>query len=157
MTVGTPRPELAGIAVPVTASGKARDWRLTAGWGTRSQTGVTMPGRGRVDARPYAPDEAAADALQTLLGPTTRDVWMNSASYWRNIPERVWDLKIGGYQVLKKWLSYREHDTIERALSEKEVSHFQTSARRLAAILLLGPALDLSYHSCSAAHISLAR
>ena len=43
VTAGTPRAELATIAVPVTSPGQARDWRLTAGWGTRTQPGVTMP------------------------------------------------------------------------------------------------------------------
>ena len=152
VTGGMPRPELATIAVPVTAPGIPRDWRLTAGWGTRTQNGVTMPGRGRLDSRQYAPNEAATEAEQALLGPTTRDIWMNGASYWRNVPERVWELKIGGYQVIKKWLSYREHSTLERALTEEEVGHVQASARRLAAILLLGPQLDASYHACAAVH-----
>ena len=111
-----------------------------------------MPGRGRLDTRRYSSDEAATEAEQTLLGATTRDVWMNGASYWRNIPEEVWDLKIGGYQVIKKWLSYREYNTIERALTEEEVSHVQAATRRLAAVLLLGPELDGNYHVCAAAH-----
>jgi hypothetical protein len=152
VTGGMPRAELAAIAVPATAPGRPRDWRLTAGWGARTQNGVTMPGRGRLDARQYAPNEAATEANYALLGPTTRDVWMNGASYWRNIPERIWNLKIGGYQVIKKWLSYREHDTIERPLTEEEVGHVQATARRLAAILLLGPQLDTNYVECAAAH-----
>jgi Type ISP C-terminal specificity domain len=102
VTTGTPRPELATIAVPVTASGQRRDWRLTVGWGTRTQTEVTMPGRGRLVSRPYVASESATEAAQVLLGPVTADVWMNGASYWRNIPEQVWELKIGGYQVIKK-------------------------------------------------------
>src|SRR5205085_1871967 len=61
VTGGMPRPELAAIAVPATAPGRPRDWRLTAGWGTRTQNGVTMPGRGRFDARPYASSEAATE------------------------------------------------------------------------------------------------
>ena len=64
---------------------------------------------------------------------------------------------LGGYQVIKKWLSYREHNTIERALSEEEVSHVQAIARRLAAILLLGPRLDASYRACALAHQRLER
>jgi hypothetical protein len=80
---------------------------------------------------------------------------MNGFSYWRNIPERVWELKIGGYQVIKKWLSYREYGTIERGLTEAEVSHVQAIARRLSAILLLGPQLSASYLSCAAAHQQL--
>ena len=59
---------------------------------------------------------------------------------------------VGGYQVIKKWLSYREYSTIERALSEEEVSHVQAITRRLAAILLLGPQLDANYRAAAAAH-----
>ena len=33
---------------------------------------------------------------------------LNESAYWRNVPEKVWDYTIGGYQVIKKWLSYRE-------------------------------------------------
>ena len=87
-----------------------------------------------------------------MLGETTCDVWMNGSSYWRNLPERVWELKIGGYQVIKKWLSYREHTTLDRALTEEEVGHIQATARRLAAILLLGPQLDTNYLACVASH-----
>lgn len=42
------------------------------------------------------------------LGETTYDIYLNEVAYWRNIPARVWGYYIGGYQVIKKWLSYRE-------------------------------------------------
>jgi hypothetical protein len=152
VSAGAPRPELACIAVPMTAPGAERDWRLTAGWGSRSQRGITMPGRGRADERPFTEAEHAAAVCSVLLGDTTHDVWMNDASYWRNIPEKVWDLSIGGYRVLKKWLSYREESIIERPLSEPEVSHFQATARRLAVMLLMTPELDANYWSCAETH-----
>jgi hypothetical protein len=76
---------------------------------------------------------------------------MNEASYWKCVPELVWECRIGGYQVLKKWLSYRDKSIIERPLGGDEVGHFQQTARRIAAILLLGPALDASYQDCIAA------
>ena len=41
------------------------------------------------------------------------------------------------YQVLKKWLSYREHKVLGRPLSPEEVQHFSDTARRIAAILQL--------------------
>lgn len=156
VTTGTPRHELAAIAVPITAPDKARDWRLTAGWGARNENGVTMPGRGRLVSRPYALAEQPAETERVLLGPTTRDVWMNDASYWHNIPERVWFLKIGGYQIIKKWLSYREYGIIDRALTDDEVGHVQETARRLAAILLLGPELNDNYAACATACYPLA-
>jgi hypothetical protein len=114
-----------------------------------------MPGRGRTDSRLYASSEAATDAERMLLGQTTRDVWMNDASYWRNIPQQVWELRIGGYQVIKKWLSYREYSTIQRSLNQEEVSHVQATARRLAAILLLGRRLNTNYLACAACHRTL--
>jgi hypothetical protein len=36
------------------------------------------------------------------------DVYLNDVAYWKGIPARVWDYTIGGYQVIKKWLSYRD-------------------------------------------------
>ena len=53
------------------------------------------------------------------------------------VPAAVWDYKLGGYQVLKKWLSYRERPVLGRPLLPAEVQHFAVTARRIAAILLL--------------------
>ena len=53
------------------------------------------------------------------------------------MPAAVWDYKLGGYQVLKKWLSYRELTVLGRPLLPAEVQHFAATARRIAAILLL--------------------
>ena len=47
------------------------------------------------------------DALPTL-GETTLDIHLNDRAFWRNVPAAVWTYRLGGYQVLKKWLSYRE-------------------------------------------------
>ena len=96
-----------------------------------------MPGQGRVVERPYTPDERSAigDAAGTL-GETTFDVYLNDRAYWRNVPAAVWGYKLGGYQVLKKWLSYRESKVLGRPLLLDEVQHFADTARRIAAILL---------------------
>ena len=61
----------------------------------------------------------------------------NDRAYWRNIPAAVWSYKLGGYQVLKKWLSYREHKILGRSLNQDEVLHFTNTARRIAAIIRL--------------------
>jgi len=151
VTTGTLRPELACIGVPITHSGSERDWALT-GWGNRTDKGVTMPLRGRALARAYNGTEAAAAARAPMLGATMLDIGMNDASFWRGIPEQVWECRIGGYQVLKKWLSYRDHSIIARPLSAEEVGHMQQVARRIAAVLLLGPELDASYQDCVQAH-----
>jgi len=77
-----------------------------------------------------------------LLGETTYDVYLNDVAYWKNIPERVWDYTIGGYQVIKKWLSYRELELLNRPLTPEEAREVMNMARRIAAIVLLDPALD---------------
>ncbi|MFZ4764317.1 MAG: type ISP restriction/modification enzyme [Roseimicrobium sp.] len=36
------------------------------------------------------------------------DIHLNATTRWKDVPEPVWNYTLGGYQVLKKWLSYRE-------------------------------------------------
>ena len=55
----------------------------------------------------------------------------------RCVPAAVWNYKLGGYQVLKKWLSYREQAILKRPLKPEEVQHFMHTARRIAGILML--------------------
>ena len=133
------RPELVAIAVPHKTDGHnmtVDDFALTAGWGHYGAGDAVMPGQGRVVPRAYTPDERAAlaDAAPTL-GETTLDIYLNSRACWRNVPSAVWTYRLGGYQVLKKWLSYRERSILDRPLSAEEVQHFTDTARRIAAIL----------------------
>ena len=72
-----------------------------------------------------------------ILGDTTFDIYLNDRAYWRNVPAAVWTYKLGGYQVLKKWLSYRESAILGRPLKPEEVQHFTNTARRIAGILEL--------------------
>ena len=139
-TQGTLRPQIAAIAVPATLDGHnmaGGDFALTAGWGHFGQGGAVMPGQGCVAERAYAPDERTAlDDASTILGKTTFDIHLNRRAWWRNVPAAVWRYKLGGYQVLKKWLSYRERDILARPLTPEEVQHFTDTARRIAAILM---------------------
>ncbi len=84
-----------------------------------------------------APGSTSPDDPTHTLGETTFDIYLNDRAYWRNIPAAVWNYKLGGYQVLKKWLSYREHKVLQRPLHPHEVQHFTNTARRIAAILEL--------------------
>ena len=141
VTTGTPRPEAAAVAEPSTADGgnmTGDDFALTAGWGHFGSGQAVMPGQGRVVERPYTAHERAAlgESAHTL-GDTTFDVHLNDRAYWRNVPATVWSYKLGGYQVLKKWLSYREHKVLGRPLLPSEVQHFTDTARRIGAILLV--------------------
>ena len=141
VTGGMLHPEIAVIAIPSTTDGTnmtGEDFALAAGWGYFGQGRVVMPGLGRTHDRLYTPEEqdAVGDATGTL-SETTFDVYLNERAFWRNIPSNVWNYKLGGYQVLKKWLSYRESKILGRPLLPEEVQHFTDTARRIAAILLL--------------------
>ena len=141
ITQGALRAESAAIAVPSTITGNNMtdgDFVLAVGWGHFGAGDAVMPGRGRVIERTYSIEECdALDNVLPTLGETTLDVYLNGSAYWRNVPIAVWNYKLGGYQVLKKWLSYREHSILGRALSPEEVQHFVDTARRIAAILIL--------------------
>ena len=139
VTEGALRPEIAAVAVPAVREGRnmtGDDFALTAGWGHYGAGKAVMPGQGRVVERSFTSAERAAlgDALPAL-GETTFDAYLNGNAYWRNVPAAVWRYKLGGYQVLKKWLSYRERDILDRVLATEEVQHFTDTARRIAAIL----------------------
>ena len=114
------------------------DFRLTAGWGHFGARQAVMPGQGRAVERGYTGSERAAmGAALDTLGETTYDIHLNDNAYWRNVPANVWDYRLGGYQVLKKWLSYRERKVMGRALKVEEVGYFSEAVRRIGAILIL--------------------
>ena len=140
VTTGTLRPEIGTIGVPATVVGhnmSGEDFSVTAGWGHFGTGDAVMPGQGRVEERPYTATESAAlGDLIGILGETTFDIYLNAQAYWRNVPAAVWSYKLGGYQVLKKWLSYRERKILDRALLPEDVQHFTDTARRIAAILV---------------------
>jgi len=159
VTSGAVRPELrvlGGLQSP------QPDYAIAARWGIHGQGGVVMPGPGKANLRPYLPEELAAlaqgaEALGmtteeafACLGEKTYDIYLNSTTYWKNVPEKVWRYTMGGYQVLKKWLSYREAALLGRPLRPDEAGHFRDVARRIAAILLMGPELDANYRACAA-------
>ena len=137
-----------------------------------------MPGKGRVESRPFdavertALDDVSGTALAAgppttgsttrsaasavplsalaLLGEETCDIFLNPKAHWKNVPRPVWEYTLGGYQVLKKWLSYREQTLLGRLLTVDEVSYFRDVIRRITALLLLGPTLDANYAATKA-------
>ncbi len=140
VTAGALRPELAAIAVPTTADGRnmaGDDFALTAGWGHHGSGDAVMPGQGRATEREYTAEEreALGDTAIAAIGDTTCDIHLNNNAHWRNVPTAVWNYKLGGYQVLKKWLSYRETKVLNRPLTTEEAQHFTNTARRVAAML----------------------
>jgi hypothetical protein len=156
------RPEMKTIAVVSRVGGgqlgsDPESLAITADWGRPGKGGVCMPRQGKIKEREYERDEleairVGAQALglgqeQALehLGRTTCDVYLNDVAYWKNVPIRVWHFTIGGYQVIKKWLSYRDRSWLGRPLRPDEARELSQTARRLAALLLLERSLDANY------------
>ena len=104
---------------------------------------------GRTDGHPGGTGALGLTLEQALehLGKTTCDIYLNESAYWRNVPAKVWGYYIGGYQVIKKWLSYRERDLLGRSLTRDEAREYPHMARRLAAIVLMEPALNENYQA----------
>jgi hypothetical protein len=132
---------------------------MTAGWGHFGKGDAIMPGAGKTVERSYTPKErdlieqgavkrglTFKQALEQL-GETTCDIYLNDIAYWNNVPLNVWNYYIGGYQVVKKWLSYREKEILGRGLTMDEAHEVVNMARRIAAIALLQPALDNNYEA----------
>lgn len=153
------RPLLGSVGLVRSERGPTLDpARLVAtGWGYESKGGIVMPGQGDVRLRPYTDEEASAlereaaalglsaDVLRATLGDQTADIYLNENVVWVNVPERVWEYTIGGFQVLKKWLSYRDASLIERPLTLDEALEFTATVRRLAALAAMEPALNVNY------------
>lgn len=119
-----------------------------------------MPGSGRTSTRPWTDAESEgltalaarhdidASVLLELIGARAVDVHLNGESSWEGVPSNVWAYELGGHQVLKKWLSYREADLFGRSLTGDEVLHFSRIVRRITEVLCMGPKLDAAHATC---------
>ena len=110
------------IAVPTKTDGtqmQPADFEVKANWGYFNQ-GAVMPGQGKIERR--------GDMV---------DVYLNDRAYWKDVPIEVWEYRLGGYQVLKKWLSYRESKVLGRGLTVSEVAWWSEVARRIGAVLAI--------------------
>lgn len=130
------RADLKGLGeLAVTAAaGKSKadpNLAIAARWGYAGQGGVVMPGPGQVTSG--------------TRGEGFLDIHLNGTTRWKDIPEPVWNYTLGGYQVLKKWLSYRESALLGRPLTSDEAQAFTHHVRRIAAILALQKELDAHY------------
>jgi len=135
VTTGKIQDDLREIAVFERVDGKQAnldggDLSVIAGWGHAGKGGITMPGKGKISNHG-----------------NTLDIFLNDAACWRNIPKDVWEYTIGGYQVIKKWLSYREKPLLGRGLTPDEVRYVTEMARRITVLIALQPALDDNYRA----------
>lgn len=139
VTTGNLRAELRNLAVPTKIGGgtieEGGDTRVETNWGFRGQKNAVMCGKGRMTKH----GSDAGDAV---------DIWINDQVFWSNIPNDVWTMTIGGYPVLKKWLSYREYKILGRPLNTDELFYFSQMVRRLKSLVVLGSTLDANYRAC---------
>ncbi len=71
-------------------------------------------------------------------------MYLNDVAFWRCVPARVWTYTLGGYQVMKKWLSYRERNLLGRALTLAELTEVMHMSRRMAAAATAGAGCEVS-------------
>ncbi len=159
ITTGKLRSEMPVIAEPTGSLKKSDDFKLSAGWGHGWQRRRHHAGQGaragaRLHRRRTRRDCCRGRNPRTLhragfrpVGERTCDIFINNDAWWSNIPANVWEYTIGGYQVIKKWLSYREFAILGRPLKHEEVMEVTNMARRIAAILLMQPELDANYEA----------
>jgi type I restriction-modification system DNA methylase subunit len=75
-----------------------------------------------------------------LLGDLSGLLWINNQQYFGNIPESVWNFKVGGYQVCEKWLKDRKG----RVLTGADIAHYQRVIVALAETMRLMGEIDES-------------
>ena len=110
---------------------------MGAGQGHPGKGGIVMPGRGKQQER--------IDGSAKVI-----DIFLNEYAYWRGVPLAAWMFTIGGYQVMKKWLSYRERAILGRPLTLEEIREVTAMARRLTALVALQSELDKNYQATTA-------
>lgn len=144
-----PLPDLGAVATK--RDGGSADWaagdlEVRAQWSILQEGTKVMPSSGLVALRD------ASTAAERDFGDTeVLDIFLNDLTYWSGVPASVWDLKIGGYQVLKKWLAYREHGPdgpsplLGRSLTIAEARCFTDLVRRLAGFVSIAGSLDDNY------------
>jgi hypothetical protein len=157
VTTGKLRKEL-NLLGKITGPKKGLSLTISVGWGHgQKEKDIVMPGRGVEMRRNLTAEESTAIAegakaleltpedIAAQWGKQTHDIYLNAATFWSNVPESVWEYTVGGYQVLKKWLSYRERQVLGRDITKDEAREFTHIVRRIAALLLLEPQLDKNY------------
>lgn len=120
------RSELKNLAVPSKVGSMALDLTVTVRFGAKGKW-IESETKGK-----QAP---------------TGDLYWNDTCFWKNVPKAVYEFTIGGYPVVKKWLSYRHIDKLKRPLTEKEIEYVSEMVRRIAALVALNSELDDNYQS----------
>ena len=68
-------------------------------------------------------------------------VYINGSQYFEGITPKIWEYQIGGYQVIRKWLSYRKG----RVLNSEDIKHICKTATALSKTIEIQKEIDLIY------------
>jgi predicted helicase len=103
----------------------------------------TMTAQGDlVDAPPAAPRKTRSPSPQPSIeggaGNHAGRVYINRDQYFDDVPQAVWEYRIGGYQVCQKWLKDRKG----RQLSYDDIKHYHGIIAALAETITLQAAID---------------
>ena len=135
------------------------DFKITAGWGRLNENGAVMPGHGSTTRQDFSDAEEALlrsiaswaqcseASLQAIIAQGAQHIHLNPGTFFASVPTAAWEYKIGGFLVLKKWLSYRDYSVSNRSLDTTEARLFQNMVIRLTIIALLGDRLDANYRA----------
>ena len=63
------------------------------------------------------------EITKITYNPNLQRILINTNCYFTGIPEEIWEFKIGGYQVLDKWLKDRKKANL--SLTSKDITHYQ--------------------------------
>jgi hypothetical protein len=152
---GALRPELLPLGALQRVDGKGLqpdkgDLKIEVNWGFHDHKKSVMAGQGKVVERtPDAKERAALDSLG-LNEELVCDIYLNERVYWSAVPKGAWQFIIGGYQVMKKWLSYRDFKVLGRDLMVPEAREVEAMARRLTLLCALESQLNANYQQCAA-------
>lgn len=87
----------------------------------------------------FGKGDHAVEAVR--YSPQEQAVWINKTQFFKSVPQAVWEFRIGGYQVLDKYLKSRKG----RVLSLDEINHVGTVADSLAFTIEQMEKIDKAY------------
>ncbi len=70
---------------------------------------------------PTFPQSGSNVMEKAKYDPEEKRVYINREQYFDNVPEETWTFRVGGYQVLDKWLKDRKG----RVLSTEDIEHYR--------------------------------
>lgn len=84
--------------------------------------------------------EGDNSVTEVTYKPQQQRIYINKTRYFEGIPPEIWGFKIGGYQVLDKWLKDRKK--ANRSLSFDDILHYQKIVVVLTATLTIIKEID---------------